>query len=173
MNKSILSWILGISFVVATPVAMADRGSYHHETHNYKQQQSPFKKHKHYNTKNHGLFCSISNNTPYHQISKNHTHGNNKYRSYGIHDRRMNQKKRIRKGIRKNQLARFEVRQLRKQQRRIANRLDYFKSDGHLSRYERAKIHNMLDRASRNIREKRHNQYVRGRHLDSGEYNYF
>lgn len=200
MNKSILSWIMGISFVVATPVAMADRGDHYHDGHKYKLKQTQVKKHKknqtskfvkadkhkkhhhvkqhqpskrHHHTKKQGWSFSVSNYSPYRQISHNHYYENNNYRSRGIHERQMNQKRRIRKGIRKNQLARFEVRQLRNQQRRIAHRLDYFESDGRLNRHERAKIHRMLDRASRNIREKRHNRYVRDRHFDSGEYNYF
>lgn len=200
-NKSILSWLMGLSMLIAAPAAMADKGDHNYGSqkfkHSYKQNQKRAhgKKHvqaapkkvvkahkhnkKHFNNhhpvKKYGWKFTVTNNKPYYS---NHRHRQSKrnkfaYHTQQIRKRQANQKRRIRKGINKGQLVRFERKELRQQQRRISNRIANFSSDRRLNRHERTRIYNMLDRADSNIRNKRHNRYTRHSHQHGTQYQMF
>lgn len=87
-------------------------------------------------------------------------HGKHAKKAYGKHmsinQRQQNQSARIRAGKRDGSLTRHEVKQLRKQQRRIKRLERHFRSDGRFTKVERRQIQKRLDRASRNIRAQRH-----------------
>ena len=85
-------------------------------------------------------------------------------------DRRMdNQRHRIRKGIRKGQLTRFEARRLRVGLRDIRREKRYMARDGHIGRGERVRLHRMLDRNSHKIRRLKHNGRFAGRGWVGGD----
>lgn len=95
-----------------------------------------------------------------------------------VYDRQHKQRKRIRKGVNKGQLVHWEAKKLRREQRRITNKLDYFKRDGWVDRYERNRINELQDIASNNIRSKKHNaitryNHPRRDHYDNYEYVYY
>lgn len=83
------------------------------------------------------------------------------YRGKKIYKRLNNQANRIQNGINSGQLIHREVSKLRHEQRDIKNTLSYYKRDGHLNRYERNKLNQMLDVASQNIHRKSTNHRTR------------
>lgn len=91
----------------------------------------------------------------------NSGHNYNKHRGKKIYKRINNQANRIQRGINNGQLVKREVRKLRHEQRHIKNTLAHYKHDGHLNRYERSKMNQLLDIASNNIHRKSNNRLTR------------
>ena len=77
--------------------------------------------------------------------------------SAGIDNRQHHQSKRIIQGINSGELNAKETVKLSAQQARIRHQERRFKSDGHFTLRERARIHNRQRHASRNIHRKKHN----------------
>lgn len=73
-----------------------------------------------------------------------------------VDQRQANQQERIRAGVASGQIDRGEYRQLQGEQARIAALERQFKRDGRLSYAERAELERLQDRASRNIKQERH-----------------
>ena len=94
-----------------------------------------------------------------------------KYRGKRIHSRLNNQANRIQQGINKGQLVHREISKLRHEQRHIKNTLSHYKRDGHLNRYERNKLNQLLDVASQNIHRKSNNRKTRYAQKRSNQYN--
>lgn len=78
-----------------------------------------------------------------------------------IDARQERQRHRIHSGWHAGELNRGEVRQLKRQQHRIEKMERRFFADGHLSRYERRKLDQALDRSGRQIRRARHDDVYR------------
>ena len=74
-----------------------------------------------------------------------------------IDHRRIEQRERIRQGVRSGQLTRHETRHLRVNARHIHRVERRAKADGQLSRRERVHINRMQDRESRRIFRFKHN----------------
>lgn len=74
-----------------------------------------------------------------------------------IQQREVNQQNRIDQGIQSGQLTPHEAGRLEAQQARIQQSEARMKSDGKLTRKERAKLTREQNRASRNIYRKKHN----------------
>ena len=75
-----------------------------------------------------------------------------------IDQRQANQEKRIDQGIVSGQLNEREANRLNKQQEHINKMEDKAKSDGVVTKKERAKIDHTQDRASRNIAREKHDR---------------
>ena len=75
-----------------------------------------------------------------------------------IDQRQVNQEKRIDQGIVDGQLNEREANRLNKQQEHINKMEDKAKSDGVVTKKERAKIDHTQDRASRNIAREKHDR---------------
>ncbi len=75
-----------------------------------------------------------------------------------IDQRQANQEKRIDQGIASGQLTEREANRLNKQQEHINKMEDHAKSDGVVTKKERARIHAAQDRASRNIARQKHDR---------------
>ena len=75
-----------------------------------------------------------------------------------IDQRQANQEKRIDQGIASGQLTEREANRLNKQQKHINKMEDHAKSDGVVTKKERARIHAAQDRASRNIARQKHDK---------------
>ena len=73
-----------------------------------------------------------------------------------IDQRQTNQEKRIDQGIASGQLNEREANRLNKQQGHINKMEDKVKSDGVLTKREKARIHHAQDRASRHIAREKH-----------------
>lgn len=80
------------------------------------------------------------------------------YGSY-IDQRQMNQERRIYQGVQSGQVTPGEFRRLENQQGRIRAAEARMRADGHLDRYERARLNRMENRASQNIYRYKHNNY--------------
>lgn len=78
-------------------------------------------------------------------------------RDPGVNARQHKQQDRIENGLRSGELTVRETRKLAKQQRRINKMERKYKSDGHLSKKERVRLHAAQNRASANIYKKKHN----------------
>ena len=140
-----------------------------------------FNNNKHYKNYGHhkpktSFSITYGNNLPGlvygHELPQRHVYKDTHGYKNSIYQRQDNQARRIRKGIKKGQLVRREIRRLREEQRHIDSELAYFKRDGRLNRHERSKLHHMLDIADNNIRNKRHNQLTRYSKRDRHERNY-
>ncbi|MEO0619024.1 MAG: hypothetical protein AAFZ01_07065 [Pseudomonadota bacterium] len=84
-------------------------------------------------------------------------------RTPGINRRLANQQLRIRNGFRSGRLTFGEARRVRKGVKRVRNALRRARFDGHVSRFERRRLHNMLDRNGRKIRRLANNgRFARG-----------
>ena len=177
MKHSILNWILGASLVITAPAAMADN--------NWKKNKHANKHNKHFVEKSHKHNNYCGHNTRHQQNNHSSWNTNNSWNSnkhdrrnamrraiQRIHKRQNNQARRINRGIDNGQLVRREVRTLRKEQRRISERLRHFQYDGRLNRHERNKINNMLDVASNHIRNKRHNRLTQRSQYNNNQYGY-
>ena len=73
-----------------------------------------------------------------------------------IDARRANQEHRINDGVRSGQLTRYEYQRLEVEQARIRQLERQAKSDGYVSSYERAKIRQAQNDASRHIYQEKH-----------------
>jgi hypothetical protein len=81
-----------------------------------------------------------------------------------INRRELNQQYRIRQGLRSGRLTPGEFRRLEHQQGRIRLAEARMRADGHLNRYERARLHRMENRANCNIYRYNHNSWRPGWH---------
>ena len=79
-----------------------------------------------------------------------------------IKDRQMNQRARIRQGVRSGELTKGEARKLRGEQKTIQAEKQMAKADGKVTPAERAKIRQDQNKASRDIYRKKHNGLERG-----------
>ena len=75
-----------------------------------------------------------------------------------IDQRQANQEKRIDQGIASGQLNEREANRLNKQQGHINKMEDKVKSDGVVTKREKARIHHAQDRASRHIAREKHDR---------------
>ena len=71
--------------------------------------------------------------------------------------RQINQQERIRHGVKRGELTKGETIRLEKQQKKIQKDKIKAKSDGVVTKKERAKLHAEQNRASRTIYRKKHN----------------
>jgi len=78
-----------------------------------------------------------------------------------INQRQENQQDRIQQGIKSGELTRREARRLEGIEGKIQADKLIDKSDGHISRRERAQLNRELNRASRDIYRAKHNRYER------------
>ena len=101
----------------------------------------------------------------------NQGHNYHKPRGKKIYKRLNNQANRIQNGINNGQLVHREVRKLRHEQRDIRQTLSHYKRDGHLNRYERNKLNQLLDVASHNIHRKTTNHRTRYTQRHNKHYN--
>lgn len=74
-----------------------------------------------------------------------------------FHQRLERQQYRIENGLESGELTRREAKKLRRQQRKIRRMVKYFREDGVLTKAERNKIRNKIDRASDRIWAFKHN----------------
>lgn len=141
------------------------RHNKHHRRHDRHVKRSHNNKRHHYNS-NPSFSITWSSNTP-NVIYDNGYYDNGYYYNdaprhvTSIYDRQHRQERKIRKGVKKGQLVKREVRRLREEQRQIKHKLAHYKRDGRLNRHERARLHQMLDVAANNIRNKRNNGLTR------------
>ncbi|MBU1666155.1 MAG: hypothetical protein KKG92_12250 [Gammaproteobacteria bacterium] len=77
---------------------------------------------------------------------------------HNIDARQQQQMQRIRNGMAKGQISRHEARDLMREQREIERTQRYYLADGRLSRGEWISLDRMLDQASANIREEKHDR---------------
>lgn len=75
-----------------------------------------------------------------------------------IDQRQANQEKRINQGVASGQLNEREANRLNKQQEHITKMEDKAKSDGTVTKRERARIDHAQDRASRHITREKHDR---------------
>ena len=75
--------------------------------------------------------------------------------------RQVKQQKRIGKGVKSGELTKGEVVKLERQQRRVNRTKKRAKSDGVVTKKERAVIHTKQNRASKNIAVKKNNKRSR------------
>ena len=80
------------------------------------------------------------------------------YGSY-LDQRQINQERRIYQGVHSGQLSPGEFRRLENQQGRIRAAEARMRADGHLDRYERARLNRMENRANRDIYRYKHNNF--------------
>lgn len=80
------------------------------------------------------------------------------------------QHKRIKKGVRNDQLTKKETKKLRKQHRHIKKLNKHFLKDGYLSRQERRTLQRELDLASKRIYRLKHNNRYRQHALHDKRY---
>lgn len=74
----------------------------------------------------------------------------------GVNARQHHQQQRIGQGVRSGELTRGEARHLQREQRHIRQEERAYRSDGHLSRAERADLQRDQNRASRHIYNEKH-----------------
>jgi len=79
----------------------------------------------------------------------------------GVNGRQINQQKRIKHGMKTGEITHGEFAALKHQQREIHKMKRRAKRDGHVGRYERARIHKAQNRSSRNVYRKKHNGWKR------------
>ena len=75
--------------------------------------------------------------------------------------RQHNQQVRIREGVKSGELTHRETHRLREQQRDVRQLERAYKSDGTLTRAERADLHHEQNQASRGIRRQKHDRQDR------------
>lgn len=82
---------------------------------------------------------------------------------HNIHQRQVNQQKRINQGVRSGQLTRHETRTLERQHRAInrETRAMRAQNNGRLTRQDRNTLHRQQNQESRRIYRKKHNARVR------------
>jgi hypothetical protein len=79
-----------------------------------------------------------------------------------IKERQMNQKARIRQGVRSGELTKGEARNLRQEQKTIQAEKKMAKADGKVTPAERAQIRKDQNKASRDIYRLKHNKRMQG-----------
>jgi hypothetical protein len=79
-----------------------------------------------------------------------------------IKERQMNQRARIRQGVKSGALTKGEARQLREEQRTIQAEKQMAKTDGKVTPAERAKIRRDQNKASKDIYRLKHNNRTQG-----------
>ncbi len=79
----------------------------------------------------------------------------------GVNKRQHRQQKRIAQGVRSGELTGREAVRLEREQARIARKEARFKSDGELTRRERAILHRDLNRSNRHIYGQKHDDQSR------------
>jgi len=77
-------------------------------------------------------------------------------RDPGVNHRQQNQQQRIKQGVRSGELTRRETRTLAEGQRDVRQLERAYKSDGELTRAERADLHHEQNQASRDIYKQKH-----------------
>lgn len=77
-------------------------------------------------------------------------------RDPGVNQRQQHQHQRIKQGVRSGELTRRETRKLAEEQRDIRQLERAYKSDGELTRAERADLHHEQNQASRDIHRQKH-----------------
>lgn len=98
----------------------------------------------------------LAQRDPQHRWYRDHrSHGG------GLDARQHRQHHRIREGRRTGEITRGEARQLYRQQARIDRMERRFTADGHVTGRERRHLDRALDRASRQIRQAKHNDRYR------------
>jgi hypothetical protein len=83
-------------------------------------------------------------------------------RDPGVNARQVNQRDRIRQGVRSGELTRRETRRVVETQRDVRQLERAYKSDGVLTRRERADLHREQNQASRQIYRQKHDGQERG-----------
>ncbi|MBI4189984.1 MAG: hypothetical protein HY525_05540 [Betaproteobacteria bacterium] len=92
-------------------------------------------------------------------------------RDPGVNHRQHNQQQRIQQGVRSGELTRGEARHLGREARDIRREERIYKSDGNLSRWERADLRRDLNGLSRDIYREKHDRqqrFDRGRYDNAG-----
>ena len=82
-------------------------------------------------------------------------------RDPGVNQRQHNQQQRIQQGVKSGELTRGETRRLETEQRHIRHEEARYKSDGQLTRAERADLQHDLNRSSRHIYNQKHDGEAR------------
>ena len=77
-------------------------------------------------------------------------------RDPGVKARERVQRERIQQGVKSGELTHGEAKGLRKEERGIRKEERQFKSDGHLTEAERAKLHSDLNKTSKHIYQEKH-----------------
>ena len=80
----------------------------------------------------------------------------------GINERQANQQGRITQGFLSGELTRSETHSLTLEQRKLALKEAHFRSDGVLTKRERARLQYSLSKSSSTIYKKKHNNRDRG-----------
>jgi hypothetical protein len=96
--------------------------------------------------------------------------GNQRHHGQSINQRQHNQQARIHQGVRSGELTRHEARRLQGEQRHIRKEERAYRSDGHLSRAERADLNRDLNRSSRHIAAQKRDGQSRSRYEGRGRY---
>jgi len=84
-----------------------------------------------------------------------------------VRERQMNQKARIREGVKSGELTKGEARKLHQEQKTIKAEKQMAKTDGKVTPEERAKLRKDQNKASRDIYKLKHNNRVKGGQSDS------
>jgi hypothetical protein len=79
----------------------------------------------------------------------------------GVTEKQINQKERIKEGVKSGELTRAEARRLRAREAKIQHDKKVAKSDGVVTREERAKLHREQRRTSRAIYREKHDAQER------------
>jgi len=87
-----------------------------------------------------------------------------------VNQRQHNQQARIHQGVTSGQITRPEAHRLQAEQRHIRREERAFRTDGHLSRGERAHLRHDLNRSSRHIYAQKHDGQGRGAYEGRGRY---
>ncbi len=82
-------------------------------------------------------------------------------RDPGVNQRQHNQQQRIQQGVKSGELTRGEARGLQAEQRHIRREEARYKSDGTLTRAERADLQHDLNRSSRHLYNQKHDEQSR------------
>ena len=82
-------------------------------------------------------------------------------RSPGVNARQHNQHARIHQGVKSGELTRREAHKVREEQRDVRQLERAYKSDGKLTRRERADLHHEQNQASRDIYRQKHDEQDR------------
>ena len=82
-------------------------------------------------------------------------------RDPGVNTRQHTQQTRLREGVKSGELTRRETHRLREEQRDVRQLERAYKSDGTLTRAERADLHHEQNQTSRDIRRQKHDRQDR------------
>lgn len=187
MKTPLITWLLGVTVTLTSPSLVwahkdhkSNQGKQHthkHHAKHWKQQKHhakhpikqghPVRNHHYYQDSNPRTSFSIHwNNGGPQFVFDNRDRSHHKWRKQKrfmneVYARQNRQRHRIRKGVDKGQLVHWEARKLRREQRRIADKIHQFRSDGWINRHERHRITQLQDNASNHIRRKKHNNITR------------